>query len=302
MSKINVVTKLGKIIDGNLPAIFTGVAIGGVVLTGVAGYFAAKKTDKVIAEVRSSGCEEPTLTIIKKSWKYYIPVVASAGVTIGAVCGLNVEHKKAYAALLAAYTASQGDLKSLKDQVKEMVGIEKANEIEDKLMKRKLDDADKYIVGCNEVPASNDLHTKMRIRDGVTGLVLDNMTKFDILEAADMVNMYLAEEAADGLPEAVYSEFLDNLGYRYDRLPEMWKHIGWKIGGNNPCMRVKFKGALDEYGNTITEFVYDFDYIDVCNDDVAVGRRGIHRHSYNQMDDFDCDEDGACRFTHTLYD
>lgn len=294
MKGLSVITKLSKVIDGNLPAIFTGVAIGGVILTGMAGYFAAKKTDKVIAEVRASGCEEPTLTIIKKSWKYYVPVAAAAGITIGAVVGLNVEHKKAYAALLAAYTASQGDLKSLKEQVKEMVGIEKANEIEDKLMKRKLDDADKYVVGYNEVPTSNDLHTKMRIRDGVTGLVLDNATKFDILEAADMVNMYLAEEAADGLPESNYSEFLDYLGRSNSNLPEMWKHVGWKIGGNNPVMRIQFRGALDEHGNTITEFIYGYDYVDVCDDEIAMGKRGIHRHSYLI--------NGDDSFSHVMYE
>ena len=283
MTKLNVLTKLGKAIEGNLPAIFTGVAIGGVFLTGAAGYFAAKKTDKVIATVKDEGCAEPTLEIIKRSWKYYVPVAAAAGVTIGAVIGLNVEHKKAYAALLAAYTTSQGDLKSLKDEVKQLLGDEKAKELEDNLAESKIKDAyaDK---AARDILGKDDPHKVEKIIDKVTGAEF-MCSKVAIVAAADMVNQMLASESSDsGFGQQTYLDFLDYLGKTpAGEVPEMWRHVCWKLSGNNPVMRVEFDGEVDENFNTITTFSYDFDYVDVPDDERSFGGVGIRRHSYNHI-------------------
>ena len=116
------------------PEIATGLAIGGVVLTGI---FTAKATKTALELIEEAEEEKRgSLTkkeIVKVAYKPYIPVFIIGLGSIANILVLFVSENRRIAALSAAYGISQLTLTEYKDKIVEMVGAEKAEEIESEI-------------------------------------------------------------------------------------------------------------------------------------------------------------------------
>lgn len=67
--------------------------------------------------------------VVKDTWKLYIPVVASAAISVPCIISGNRISSKRTAALAAAYTISETAFKEYMDKTTEIVGAKKASEI-----------------------------------------------------------------------------------------------------------------------------------------------------------------------------
>lgn len=137
--------KVGDIAHVNSPTIFAGIAIAGVVGTVAMTTRATLKAAKVIDEARyvdpdTNDVVEPEIKdIVAMTWKYYVPCVLMAGLTIGAiVMGHNISEKRRVA-LAGLYSVSQDALKEYEEKVEQTIGKGKAEKIKDEIVGDKLD-------------------------------------------------------------------------------------------------------------------------------------------------------------------
>lgn len=76
---------------------------------------------------------------VKMTWKYYVPTVVSAGISIACVVSAHSEHVKRHNALAAAYSLSEMALKDYQSKVIETIGEKKEQLIKDKVAKERID-------------------------------------------------------------------------------------------------------------------------------------------------------------------
>jgi hypothetical protein len=135
-SKFAVLTKrTGKFLARKSPVILTGIGIAGMVTSTI---LAVKATPKALAlidiqkEREAEGLEEPLTNagVVKLTWKCYIPSAAMGAVSIACLIGANTVNGKQKAALATAYTLSETALRTYKDKVVELIGEEKAKEVQ----------------------------------------------------------------------------------------------------------------------------------------------------------------------------
>lgn len=132
----------------NSPVILTGMAIAGVISTGIAAYKAGLKADAVLKVYREDmrDChpedKEAKKAVIKETAKKMIPILAPTvimgGATIACVVGSHTASSRRIAALSAAYTLSESTVKNLNGKMEEMLGEKKTRAIKDAVMKDKL--------------------------------------------------------------------------------------------------------------------------------------------------------------------
>lgn len=137
----------------NSPTILTAVGVVGTVATA---YLTHKATFSATLEMteRDSAKKikgEPPLTrteIVKHTWMYYLPPVASGTITIGAIIFANRISTKRAAALAAAYAISEGRLSEYKEKMVEKLGVNKEQKARDEIAQSHID---RNPVGKNEI-------------------------------------------------------------------------------------------------------------------------------------------------------
>lgn len=132
----------------NSPVILTGMAIAGVISTGISAYKAGLKADEVLKIYREDirDChpkdKEAKRAVVKETAKKMVPVIAPTvimgGTTIACVVGSHSVSSRRIAALSAAYTLSESTVKNLNNKMEEMLGEKKARAVKDAIMKDKL--------------------------------------------------------------------------------------------------------------------------------------------------------------------
>lgn len=131
--------KVGNFTQVHSPTIFAGFAIAGVIGTGLMTARATLKAAEIIneattpdpdtgEEIRPSAKDTFLMT-----WKFYIPPVMMAGLTIAAIITSNRILNKRNVALAGLYTVSQEALKNYENKVEETFGRSKAEKIKDDL-------------------------------------------------------------------------------------------------------------------------------------------------------------------------
>lgn len=125
--------KMGK---DKAPVILTGMAIVGVVATVAATFKAQKRAEEVVDRMtEQNGGERPdSLDILKKVAPVYAPVVVTSGLTIAAIVGAQTINMRRQAALAALLSLSEETLRDYKEKAKEVVGEEKAKDIDEKVI------------------------------------------------------------------------------------------------------------------------------------------------------------------------
>lgn len=156
MNLQSLVKNASKTIARNAPGILTATAVVGVVTTAVLSGQAAVRADRILQEYADR--HEIALAPEEKFklvWKEFIPPVALAGATIGAIIGANTVSARRTAALMSAYSLTEKAFSDYKDKVVEHLGASKDNTIVAKvaedIVSEKPSDAQIFITGNGDV-------------------------------------------------------------------------------------------------------------------------------------------------------
>lgn len=122
----------------NMPELVMGVGLGLMFIAIGHAIGATKKAAEVVEETKEElgMAPEDELSpkeVFKATWKYYIPTVVAAAVGAGCIIKSDSIHQKRNAALAAAYALSDSTLQEYQKKVVEMVGEDKAKEIQSKI-------------------------------------------------------------------------------------------------------------------------------------------------------------------------
>lgn len=117
-------------IEKATPAILAGLAVIGVGATAVISAVCHANALPEIKKIREEEPEVRKVEVVKHTWKYYIPVLVSAGATITCVILSNRISAKQLAAMTAAASAAMSQTQRIKSEVKKVIGEEKWKEIE----------------------------------------------------------------------------------------------------------------------------------------------------------------------------
>lgn len=146
------IKKTTDFLNVNSPTIFAGFAIAGVITTTAMAVRATTKARDILDEVAYTDPDtgehvEPGVKeMIGATWKCYIPVAVSAGLTIGAVIMSHNIQSKRNVMLAGLYSTSQKALEDYHQKTTEILGkskTEKINEavVEDTLAKHPVEKA-----------------------------------------------------------------------------------------------------------------------------------------------------------------
>lgn len=120
---------IGGAISKNSPAILTGLAVTGAVVTTFLTAKATIKAVKILEEEKDQNGDIGTKDLIRLTWKEYVPVAAALGLTIGCAIGAHNVSARRTAALAAGLASSNEALKAFKKAADDVVGEEKSDEI-----------------------------------------------------------------------------------------------------------------------------------------------------------------------------
>lgn len=154
--KNNVLKTIKPFIAQHEPEILMTMGISGMIFSIIWGI---KATGKVVKKVDNKKLElkKEKLTIeeiFKISWKDYLPVVISAGISIPCIIAGNRIANKRNIMLAAAYTLSETALQEYKDTTKTLIGDKKFEKLEEQISDEKIKKT--YKEGINNVTLIGD--------------------------------------------------------------------------------------------------------------------------------------------------
>lgn len=143
-SAVKLLRRSGDFLNTNSPTIFAGIAIAGVITTGVMAVRATLKAREVIDEacyddpdtgdrVEPSNPEKVALV-----WKHYVPVVLVAGLTVASIVTSHNIQNKRNVLLAGLYSTSQKALEEYQQKTEEVAGKKKAEQIREAITEDKL--------------------------------------------------------------------------------------------------------------------------------------------------------------------
>lgn len=138
MSFSTTMTNLGKKVAPHVPDILTATACIGVGATAV---MCAKNTltaNDILKAYDEENPEATTKDRLKKAAPAYIPTIILASATIACIIGARTTSAKQTAALASAYTIASEAASRYRDKVVEVVGEEKAKEVDEKIADEQL--------------------------------------------------------------------------------------------------------------------------------------------------------------------
>ena len=124
------------------PEILMSIGLAGLTFSVVWGVKATIKAVKICDKKKEeTGRDKLTKKeIFKLTWKTYLPVAISTGLSIPCIIAGNRVSSRRNAALVAAYTISENALREYQSKTKELVGEEKEKEIRDTIAQDKLNE------------------------------------------------------------------------------------------------------------------------------------------------------------------
>lgn len=141
-----------RILAQKSPLICTCLGAAGVIATAV---LAVKATPKALQLIEQAGCEKGSddnpimdmehtaltpIETVKVAWKCYIPAAATGLATIALIFGANSLSKKQQATLISAYALLDQTYREYKNKVKEVLGEESEQKVEDAIAEEKVSD------------------------------------------------------------------------------------------------------------------------------------------------------------------
>ena len=189
MSFGTTMTKIGKKVAPHVPDILTATACIGVGATAV---MCGKNTLTAHDILKAYDEENPDATTkdrVLKAAPAYIPTIILATATIGCIIGARTTSAKQTAALASAYTIATEAAARYRDKVIEVVGEEKAKEVDEKIADEQLkahplSGQQPIIVGTGKVLCfdtlssryfMSDMETLRKVQNDMNRIILDDM-------------------------------------------------------------------------------------------------------------------------------
>jgi len=154
--KSNILKTIKPFLAQHEPEILMTMGISGMLFSVVWGIKATAKVTKKV-EQRKQQLKKDKLTIeeiFKLSWKDYLPVVVSTGMSIPCIIAGNRIANKRNIMLAAAYTLSETALQEYKETTKTLIGDKKFEKIEESISEEKVRKT--YKDGINNVTLIGD--------------------------------------------------------------------------------------------------------------------------------------------------
>ena len=189
MSFGTTMTKIGKKVAPHVPDILTATACIGVGATAV---MCGKNTLTAHDILKAYDEENPDATTkdrVLKAAPAYIPTIILATATIACIIGARTTSAKQTAALASAYTIASEAAARYRDKVLEVVGEEKAKEVDEKIADEQLkahplSEQQPIIVGTGKVLCfdtlssryfMSDMETLRKVQNDMNRIILDDM-------------------------------------------------------------------------------------------------------------------------------
>lgn len=223
-------------------SLMIGGGIAGMVIAGVTAVRVTPKASMLLEERRCSKHDaylenteaNPQLTIkdyIQVMWKYYLPPIALATVSAGAIIFAHKVDRKENAALAAAYAISESRLKEYSEKVLETVGEKKEKEVRNAIDKDRVN---------NNQPVDGEI---ISTGQGDT-LCMDAWNGRYFYSDIEVLR-----RAAVDLSRAVLNDETVTLNDFYDRidLPQTKNgdFFAWEIGNHHEMIELSFSSQLD---------------------------------------------------------
>lgn len=128
-----------KFLIDNAPAIFTGLALAGVVETTVLTIRAVPRVEDKIWELEQKTAGTPERReIIRECWTETIPPACSMLFTMFCIIAANQAHVRREASIAALYSLYEGKYRDYKGKNRELFGEENDKRVEEEVLKDKL--------------------------------------------------------------------------------------------------------------------------------------------------------------------
>ena len=235
-------------ISKNSPVILTSVAVSGVLATAI---FSAKGHLKAQEVLEHRWNQEKKKnddfkdfawqSVIRETWKCYIPAGVCAGVTIGTIIVLNRVHMRRTASLAAVYSITETAFKEYQNKVVETIGKNKEQAIRDDIDHDHIQRNPKsineiFITGKGNYPCFDRLGNRYFKGD---------IEK--IRQAINALNYRMRQEMYISL-----NDFYDEIGLSPTQLGS---HVGWNIDGGE--IQVSFSTQLTDDNEPCLVLNYD---------------------------------------------
>lgn len=202
MQVANLTKTVSKAVKHNSPAILTAMAIAGTVSTAI---LATKATVQAMVALQEDFDPDPTQPgyeslhkalqetpkqeLVKRFWTLYVPAVATCGVTIACIIGVNTVHTRRSAALMSAYSLTENAFKEYKEKVVETIGTSKEQKVRDEVAKDRIlndpvSDNVIYMTGTGSVLCyetitgryfEGDMETLRKAQNDINAQILNDM-------------------------------------------------------------------------------------------------------------------------------
>ncbi len=221
--------RLVGFLDKNSPAILTTIgAIGsvtGAVLTGKAAvkshYILKEKHEREAAEGINMKKHEQIFSDVSAVAKTFSPAVIVEVTAVGCIVGSYKINTKRLAAATALIAANKNEFKEYKNKVKELIGEEKEQKVEEAIIKDKVDEGNYIPEDAEDLKRMLENSDLQRFYDPKTGRMFVS-TKTKIREAVSDFN----ERFDQGEMWQSLNEFYGYLGLDYVDLGKQYQFTG----------------------------------------------------------------------------
>lgn len=246
MTSLKVLAKgARKVVSNNAPAILTGLSVVGVAATTI---MAVKATPRALdlieeAEVMSGEKLTPQLKI-KTAATCYIPALGMGMATMACVVGANTIGSKRNAALISAYSLSEGAFKEYKDKVVKTLGESKEQKVRDEIAQDKV---------SNNPPVNSQIimtnNGEVLCRESMSGRYFESSIE-TLRKAQNDINAQIINEMYASVNDFYRliglepTKVGDELGWSTNRLLELDFSTVMSTD-NRPCVSVDYRAEAN---------------------------------------------------------
>ena len=249
---MNLIHHIGKTLRRNSRTILTGVAIVGTGLTAAMAVRDTLRASDVILEYKMQHDigEISTVELVKQVAPCYIPTAMAVTGTVAAIVGSYTTSSTKIAAVTSAYSMAQEAASVYRQKVREIVGTEKAKEIESSIHDDQIAKADSTIktivVGTGEVlfldaytgrPFASTMNKVEKARNDINYELLGN-------SYVTLNEFYAKLGSLDPIPSG------DNIGWNNDHQVDL-EFDSKIIDDGRPCIIMSFKYQPTEAALTL---------------------------------------------------
>lgn len=236
--------KLSRALGKNGPKIsITAGVVGFTSAVGMAIAATPKASMEIEEEKYNTNKEKLTpAETIKVAWKHYIPTAITMVISTACIIGGSKLDSKQSAALATAYTVATQTLNDYKEKLPEIVGEEKADDVEKAVTQAQISRAP--AISDDRTPASPD---ELPIYDQWSGRVFW-VTLNELDRAINAINKNMLTEGTTNLSDLYYelgkneTKTSDDLGWNMykDGLVELIKNDSGVMDDGRPCLLLSF--------------------------------------------------------------